>query len=70
MKILVNEIDIYKSSVNKTKKISEYIIYLMFENTPVEAFIEYGVEAKNKKINELTSLYRINNNITTNFLIN
>lgn len=70
MRIVTNEIDIYKSSKQKSKTISEYVVYLMFENTPVEAYIEYGVEAKEKRIKELISIHRVNNNITNNYLIN
>ena len=70
MRIVTNEIDIYKSSKKRGKTISEYVVYLMFENTIVEAYIEYGVEAKEKRIKELISKHRVNNNITNNYLIN
>jgi hypothetical protein len=70
MRIITNEIDIYKSSKKRGRCISEYIIYLMYENTPIKAYIEYGTEAKNKRISKLNSIHRIEHNITNNFLIN
>ena len=70
MRIIAKQIDVFKSVTQKNKYINQYIIYLMYEDTPVNAFIEYGEEAKNKKMVELSVKYQITNNITNEYLIN
>ena len=49
-KIIVKEVDRFKSQVFKGKYISEYIIYLNFNGTNVEAFTELGEVAKKSRI--------------------
>lgn len=46
MYILVKKIDEYKSKVHKDKTISEYIIYLMVDDTPIEANTALGEKEK------------------------
>ena len=70
MKILVKEIDLYKSVINRKQYVSKYLIYLMYEDTLVSAYIEYGEDSKNRKIQELDRKYQITNNITNEYLIN
>lgn len=52
-KILIKEIDKLKSVSSKDKFISQYIIYYMVNEAKVEAFIEFGDEAMNIRVNEL-----------------
>jgi hypothetical protein len=52
-KILIKEIDKLKSTTTKDKFISQYIIYYMVNEARVEAFIEFGDEAMNLRVNEL-----------------
>jgi hypothetical protein len=71
VKILVKQIDLFKSVLNKGVYVPKYIIYLMYENTPISAHIEYGDEAKQKCVSELNKKYQITDNVITNeYLIN
>lgn len=47
MYILVKKIDEYKSKVHKNKTIPEYIVYLMLDDTPIEANTAFGEKEKN-----------------------
>ena len=55
-KILVKELDRYKN-IDKTKVISEYIIYYVVDNNNVEAHIEFGEANKTLRVNSLLSKY-------------
>ncbi len=46
MHILIKKIDEYKSKNHKNKVILEYIVYLMVDDTPVEAVTAFGAEEK------------------------
>ncbi len=70
MRILAKQIDVFKSLTQRNKYVNQYIIYLMYEETPISAHIEYGEEAKNKKMLELSTKYQITKNITNQYLIN
>jgi hypothetical protein len=70
MKIIAKQIDIFKSVTQKNKYINQYIIYLMYDETPISAYIEYGEDAKDKKMTELSIKYQITKNITNEYLIN
>jgi hypothetical protein len=61
MTIFVKEMDILKSTLHQGKKITEYIVYLMIDEIAVEAYMEYGYENKNNRINFLKQKYKINN---------
>lgn len=50
MYILVKKIDEYKSTKYKNKFVSEFIVYLMVDNTPIEANTVLGEEQKNSTI--------------------
>lgn len=49
-KIIIKEIDQYKSQSFKNKTISEYLIYLMEGDVKVSAFTEIGEQAKKQRI--------------------
>jgi len=70
MKIIIKEIDKLISTLHKNRVISEYLIYLMYENdgnsAPLEAYTELGVEAKNTRVNELILLHFIPDNYNGN----
>jgi len=70
MRIVAKQIDVFKSLTQKNKYVNQYIVYLMYENTPISAYIEYGEDAKNKKITELSVKYQITKEITNEYLIN
>lgn len=53
-KIIIKEIDKLKSTTTKDKFISQYIIYYMVNDAKVEAFIEFGDEAMEIRLTELT----------------
>jgi hypothetical protein len=68
MTILSKEIDKYKSAKHKKKIITEYIVYLMIDNIPIEAYIEFGSNNMHNRINiiknnnpeaEITKFYLI-----------
>lgn len=50
MYILVKKIDEYKSKKHKDKVIPEYIVYLMIDNTPIEAVTAFGNEQKDLSV--------------------
>ena len=70
MRIVAKQIDVFKSVTKKNEYVNKYIIYLMYEDTPISAYIEYGDEAKDRKILELNKRYQITNEITNQYLIN
>lgn len=35
----------YKSTIHNNKAITEYIVYVMVDETPIEAYTELGVDA-------------------------
>ena len=70
MRLITKQIDVFKSLTKKDEYINKYIIYLMYEDTPISAYIEYGEEAKNRKMVELSTKYQITKQITTEYLIN
>ena len=59
MRILVKICDIFKSSKHKNKYFYEFIVYLMVDETPIEAHTEIGGVARNNRIKELMSLHNI-----------
>lgn len=57
-KILVKEIEQYKSTFRKDKMISEYMIYLVMDNNKiVSANLELGEDNKRLRVNELLLQY-------------
>jgi hypothetical protein len=62
-KIVVKEIDKLASAVHKGRVITEYLIYVMqtpYEytaGTPLEAYTEFGENAKNIRVNELILIH-------------
>ena len=56
-KIVVKEIDRFKSSIREDKYLSEYLIYLIFKQDDndiiLEAYTELDEENKNTKVNEI-----------------
>ena len=59
MRILVKTCDVFKSLNHKQKYFYEFIIYVMVDDTPIEAYTEIGGELRNKRIKELMSLHDI-----------
>lgn len=55
MHIVVKETDQYKSSIHKNTMLSEYLIYLLMDDTLIKAYIEYGTHAKNERVFSLTN---------------
>jgi len=53
MHILVKRIDTYKSTKHKGKFISEFIIYVMIDEVPIEAYTELSTQAVVDRIEEL-----------------
>lgn len=68
MRIVAREIDKYKSTVHEDKYISEYIIYLMVENVPIEAHLMMGTKDRDKTVSQLNLLHNIDS-ITHEYLI-
>jgi len=62
-KIVVKEIDKLASAVYKGRVITEYLIYVMqtqheyTAGTPLEAYTEFGENAKDARINELMLIH-------------
>lgn len=50
MYILVKKIDEYRSKRHKNKFIPEFIVYLMIDDTPIEATTAFGEEQKNSTV--------------------
>lgn len=50
MRIVTKEIDQYKSRIHRNKLISEYIIYLMVDDIPIEAYTEMGIKERDKRV--------------------
>jgi hypothetical protein len=59
MRILVKTCDVFKSQKHKQKYFYEFIIYVMVDDTPIEAYTEIGGELRNKRILELMSTHDI-----------
>lgn len=60
MDILVKEIDVLKSTKFKGKVLSEYIIYLMVDETPIEAYTVFGSDKVVEVIQKLKGTSTIN----------
>jgi hypothetical protein len=61
-KIVIKEVDKLLSVLHKDRIVTEYIIYVIInENTiqPLEAYTEFGEEAKKARVNELILLHFI-----------
>lgn len=60
MKIIIKEIDKLISTLHKGRVITEYLIYLVHDTdgipAPLEAYTEFGEEAKKTRVNELILL--------------
>lgn len=52
----------------KELKNSKYIIYLLIDETPIEAYIMNDVENRDRKIKEIESIYKINYHKIINYL--
>jgi hypothetical protein len=63
MKILVKECDRLKSSLHKGRYVSEYIIYLIDKEIPIECHTVIGLDAKNDKILDLIT-YNFNDQLS------
>lgn len=50
MYILVKKIDEYKSKNHKNKVIPEFIVYLMIDDTAIEAVTAFGEEQKDSVV--------------------
>lgn len=70
MRILTKEIDKYKSLRHKSKMISQFIIYLMAEDVPIEAYLEFGIDKRDERIDRLITLHKITDSITNQYIIN
>lgn len=69
-KIVIKEIDKLLSALHKDRIVSEYIIYVIMDDNyiqPLEAYTEFGDDAKKTRVNELILLHFITEN---NQLIN
>ena len=51
--IVIREIDRYTSQTYKDKIISEYLIYLYYNDVKLECYTEIGTDAKNIRVNEI-----------------
>ena len=63
MNILVKKIDTYKSSKFKGKLMDEYIVYLMFDHTIIEAHTTFGRDGVMSLLQEIN-----NKNIILNLI--
>lgn len=70
MRIITKEIDQYTSMVHADKIISEYIIYLMIDDMPIEAYTEFGIKGRNKRVEYLNRRNNAQLEITHFSLIN
>ena len=70
MRIVTKEIDQYTSMVHADKMISEYIIYLMVDDMPIEAYTELGIALRDKRIEFLNRRSNAELQITHFSLIN
>lgn len=59
MEIEVKIIDTYKSQTFKGKTISEFLIYLKVDNTPIEAYTVIGDGELSKKITDLKKIHNL-----------
>ncbi len=55
MKVVVKECDRFKSTLHKNRYISEYLIYIMIDDIPIECHSAIGEDAKNDKLLELAT---------------
>lgn len=53
MRILIKESDQFTSSLHEGRTVSEYLVYLMKEDRPIECYLELGEDAKKYRVNEL-----------------
>lgn len=61
-KIVIKEIDKLASALHKDRIVTEYIIYVIINDNqiqPLEAYTEFGDDAKNTRVNELILLHFI-----------
>jgi len=65
-KIVIKEIDQFKSKRFKNKTISEYLIYVMCDGTAYSAYTEMGVQNKDVRVNALISQHFMENNDNIN----
>ena len=61
-KIIIKEIDVFKSKLFKNKTISEYLISVILNDICVSAYPEIGEVAKKERVNELLVKFFINDN--------
>jgi hypothetical protein len=61
-KIIIKEIDVFKSKLFKNKTISEYLISVILNDICVSAYTEIGEVAKKERVNELLVKFFINDN--------
>jgi hypothetical protein len=65
-KIVIKEIDKLASALHKDRIVTEYLIYLIINENhiqPLEAYTEFGEDAKKIRVNELILLHFINEDI-------
>jgi len=61
-KIVIKEIDKLKSALHKDRIVTEYVIYVIINDNhiqPLEAYTEFGEDAKKTRVNELILLHFI-----------
>lgn len=51
--ILIKEIDVLTSKTHKNKQVSEFLIYLCENDIKLNCYSEFGIYAKNLRVNEL-----------------
>jgi hypothetical protein len=70
-KILIKEIDKLVSVVSQSRVVTEYIIYYIVDGNKVEAYTEFGDNAKNIRVNEMLLKHFVtdNNKITLEDII-
>lgn len=69
MKIIVKQIN-KPITENNINIVNEYLIYLNKNGINIKAFIEYGDELKQKRINELFHQYFGNSNLPIEEIVN
>lgn len=68
MRIVIKECDRLKSITHKGKMVSEYLIYLMDGETPIECYNEVGVASKYDRVNEILVAHFVSGNWNENKL--
>ena len=61
MNILIKKIDVYKSTKFKGNVINQYIIYTLFDDTPINAVIANGEDEKEYHTKNIIKQYPNNN---------